>query len=161
MLHSLYTQIGLILLCLSCGLAIWKGQQAERYGAILILATWLITLAGSFGAERHHPPPAIVFLVSDGLLALGLLILALLYSSWWMGAAMLLQAVSLAFHAAFFAADQSDLSHHTLNLYVLGMDVASVTMLVVLLAATVAGMLKRRKARSIARSSVGAAAVAG
>jgi len=159
MLHSLYTQISIGLLALSCGFAIWKGQRAERIGGILILATWLVTLAGSIGADMSHPPPAIIFLISDAILAAGLLVLAVRYSSWWMGAAMLLQALSLSFHAAYFAADKSELSHTTLNLYIRGMDGASVAMLVVLVAATIAGIHKRRRARSAARASLGAAAV--
>lgn len=151
MLHSLYTQISIVLLFLSCGFAIWKGQQAERAGAILILATWLVTLAGAFGAQNQLP--AVTFLVSDGILAGGLLILALRFSSWWMGAAMLLQAASLSFHAAYFAADKSDLNHASLYLYVLGKNLSSVAMLIVLASATVAGMLKRRRARAAQRSA--------
>ena len=159
MLHSLYTQISIVLLVLSCGFAIWKGQRAERLGAILILVTWLVTLAGSIGADIYHPPPAIIFLISDAILAGGLLLLAVLFSSWWMGAAMLLQALSLSFHAAFFAADKTDLNHATLNLYLLGKNLSSVAMLVVLFAATVAGIYKRHRARAAARASLGAAAV--
>ncbi len=75
----------------------------------------------------------------------GLLLLAVRFSNWWMGAAMLLQAASLSFHAAFFAADRSELSHHSINLYVLGKNLASMAMLIVLLIATLVGMVKRRR----------------
>ena len=74
---------------------------------------------------------------------------------------MLFRSLSLSFHAAYFAADKSDLSRASVYLYILGMDIASVAMLVVLLAATVAGILKRRRARAMERPSVTPAASTG
>src|ERR1700751_6088490 len=101
MFQSIYSQASLAALVVVCGLAIWKGNQARRAGAILIIATWLVTLAAS--AVTHSYVPATAFLASAGILAVGLLFLAVRYSNWWMGAAMLLQAIGLSLHAAYFA----------------------------------------------------------
>jgi hypothetical protein len=151
MLHSLYAQLSIVALALCCGFALWKGALAERAGAALILATWIVTLIASESAPRHHFPAA-GFLVSDAVLATGLLILALRFSSWWLGAAMLLQAAGLSLQAVFFASERSDigLADNELlaakRLLVLGKNLASVAMLLVLLAATLATIIKRRRA---------------
>ncbi len=134
MFQSIYSQASLAALVVVCGLAIWKGNQALRAGAILIIATWLVTLAAS--AVTHSYVPATAFLASDGILAVGLLFLAVRYSNWWMGAAMLLQAIGLSLHAAYFAAERADLSRHSLWLYIAGKNLASLAMLLVILVAT-------------------------
>lgn len=142
MFQSLYSQVALAALLMICGFAIWKGSEALRAGAVLIVATWFVTLAAS--AITRSYVPAISFLASDGILAAGLLFLAVRYSNWWMGAAMLLQSLSLALHAGYFAAEQADLSAHVLRQYILGKNLASLAMLLVLLAATVVTILRRR-----------------
>ena len=58
MLHTLYSQLGIVALALTCGLAIWKGAAAERAGASLILATWLVTVMVVATTPRHHFPVA-------------------------------------------------------------------------------------------------------
>lgn len=150
--HFLYTQLSIVALVAICGLAVWKGSAPVRMGGVLILATWIGTLIASSIAGAHHLSP-IGFLISDATLAAGLLILALRFSSWWMGAAMLLQAMTLSFHAAYFAADKTEISFDLEDLYVLGMNLASVAMLVVLLTATVVGMVKRGRAAGASRVS--------
>ncbi len=156
MAHFLYTQISIVALVVICGLAVWKGSTPVRMGGVLILATWIVTLIASFVAGEHHLAP-IGFLISDAILAIGLLILAVRFSSWWMGAAMLLQAVGLSFHAAYFAADKAEISFALEDLYVLGKNLASVAMLLVLLIATLAGMFKRDRARGAHAAAVQAA----
>jgi hypothetical protein len=143
-LTILATQLSTIALVAICGLAVWKGSVAVRLGGVLILATWSVTLIASFIAGAHHLAP-IGFLISDAILAAGLLVLAVRFSSWWMGAAMLLQAVSLSFHAAYFAADKAEISFALENLYVLGKNLTSMAMLIVLLTATLVGMAKRTR----------------
>jgi hypothetical protein len=146
-MHSfLATQISIVALVLICGLAIWQGSVAVRFGGILVLLTWLITLIAATIAGTEQLAP-LAFLVSDAILAAGLLLLAVRFSNWWMGAAMLLQAASLSFHAAYFATDKADLSFALENLYVLGKNLASVAMLLVLLTATLVGIVKRRQAQ--------------
>ena len=141
MFQSLYSQVALAALVVVCGFAIWKGSEALRAGAVLIIATWCVTLAAS--AVTRSYVPATAFLASDGILAVGLLFLAVRYSNWWMGAAMLLQSLSLALHAGYFAAEQADISAHVLRNYILGKNLASLAMLLVILAATIVSILRR------------------
>jgi hypothetical protein len=146
MFHSIYSQVALIALVACCGFAIWKGSDAVRAGAVLIVVTWFVTLIAS--AVTRSYVPAIAFLASDGIMAIGLLFLAVRYSNWWMGAAMLLQATSMALHAAYFAAERADLSPHVLRNYILGKNLASAGLLVIILAATLASVLRRRRAQT-------------
>jgi hypothetical protein len=150
------TQLSIIALVVICGLAVWKGSVPVRLGGLLILATWAITLVAATVAGELQLAP-IAFLVSDAILAGGLLLLAVRFSNWWMGAAMLLQAAGLSLHAAYFAADKAELSHSLINLYVLGKNLASVAMLVVLLTATIAGMVKRGRTRAAPATAAAAA----
>jgi hypothetical protein len=156
MFYSLYSQIALISLVLCCGFAIWKGGAPERLGAILIAASWAVTLVAA--AVTRSYMPATAFLVSDGVMAVGLLILAVRYSSLWMGAAMLVQAIVLSLHGGYFAAERSELSRHWLHLYVLGKNLGSGALLLILLSATVTSVLGRRMARDrkTAKSQQGA-----
>jgi len=148
MFQSVTSQISLAALVLCCGFAVWKGSEAVRAGAVLILATWLVTLAAS--AVTRSYVPAIAFLASDGIMAAGLLFLAVRYSNWWMGAAMLLQAIALALHAGYFAAESADLSRLVLHNYVLGKNLASGGLLLIIFAATLANVLRRPRARTTA-----------
>lgn len=145
--HTLYAQASLFALVFCCGLAVWKGDLATRAGAILIISTWLITVV-AFSFTRAHFPRGIIpvnaFLASDAILAVGLLLLALRFSNWWMGAAMILQAIGLALNAVYFSIDKSELDLKVLDSLVLGKNLASAAMLLVILAATVANVLRRR-----------------
>ncbi len=143
MFQSIQSQLSVVALCVCCGLAVWKGGPAERGGALMILVTWLFTLLAS--AVTRSYVPAIAFLASDAVLAAGLLLLAVRFSSLWMGAAMLLQATSLSLHAAYFAAEKADLGPHTLRLYVAGKNAASFLMLLVILAAGMVAWFKRSR----------------
>ena len=157
MFQSIISQVSLAALVLSCGFAIWKGSQAVRAGAVLILATWCVTLAAS--AITRSYVPAIAFLASDGIMAAGLLFLAVRYSNWWMGAAMLLQATALALHAAYFAAEGADLSPHVLHNYVLGKNLASGGLLLIIFLATVSNVLRRPRARADRSATIASRAV--
>jgi hypothetical protein len=143
MFQSLESQLSFVALFVCCGLALWKGGPAERSGAILILAAWLGATLIQAAAKAYILPVA--FLASDAILAAGLLLLAIRYSSLWMGAAMLLQAIGLSLHAAYFAAEKADLSPRILWLYVAGKNGASFAMLLVILAAGVAAWIKRSR----------------
>jgi hypothetical protein len=141
MFHSIYTQLAVIALAICCGLALLKGGPAERAGAALISITWVAVLAASAATQSYVP--AIAFLASDAVLAVGLLILAIRYSSWWLGAAMLLQGVGLSLHAAHFAAVRDEESISVLNLYILGKNLASMAVLLAILAGTLASWRQR------------------
>ena len=158
MFQSLESQLSFLALFVCCGLALWKGGPAERSGAILILVTWLGSTVIQAIAKAYILP--IVFLASDALLAAGLLLLAIRYSNLWMGAAMLLQAIGLSLHAAYFAADKSDLGPYAVWLYVAGKNFASVAMLLVILSAAIVAW--RKRSRQVAASqAVGPASLHG
>lgn len=142
MFQSFYSQAALAALVVVCGFAIWKGAAAVRSGAVLIVVTWIVTLTAS--AVTRSYVPATAFLASDGIMAVGLLFLAIRYSNWWMGAAMMLQSLSLALHAGYFAAERADLSAHVLRNYILGKNLASGGLLLIILSATIASLLARR-----------------
>ncbi len=148
MLHSIYSQIAIVALVLICGLALWKGAAAERAGAALVLGTWLISLLASLTPVSGNNLPTVVYLASDAILAAGLLIVAVRFSNWWLGVAMALQALGLSVHAAYFNADKSEISIIQQKQYILAKNLASVAMLLVLLAATVATLIKRRRAQN-------------
>jgi hypothetical protein len=116
----------------------------------MILVTWLGAVVIQAVAKAYILP--ILFLISDAVLAMGLLLLAVRYSSWWMGAAMLLQATGLSLHAAYFAAEKSDLNRHVLWLYVAGKNGASFAMLLVILAAGLAAWRRRARRASPKRA---------
>jgi hypothetical protein len=154
MFHSLYSQLSFVALFGVCGLALWKGGPAERGGAVLILLTWLGAMV-ELALSRQYIS-AVPFLLSDAVLAIGLLILAIRYSSLWMGAAMLLQAIGLSFHAAYFGADQGEISKHVLRFYVLGKNLASGSMLLVILAGALASWRKRSLGLAAAQAKASA-----
>ena len=143
MFQSLQSQFSFVALFVCCGLAVWKGGPAERSGALMILATWLGATVIQALVKAYILP--ILFLASDAVLAAGLLLLAVRFSSLWMGAAMLLQATGLSLHAAYFAAEKADLSPHILRLYIAGKNAASFTMLMVILAAGITAWIKRSR----------------
>jgi hypothetical protein len=152
MFHSIYSQLSFVALFGCCGLALWKGGPAERGGAVLICGTWLAAMLG-LAVERQYVL-AVPFLLSDAVLAIGLLILAIRYSNWWMGAAMLLQALGLSFHAAYFSADQSEISRKALHFYVMGKNLSSWGMLLVILIGTLAAWRKRSRGEARAPGPV-------
>ena len=79
-------------------LGILKGGAPERAGALLMAVEWLVEV----GVDRLLKGGLIAVSPTiglDALLAGGLLILALKYGKLWLGAAMMLQSVTLALHA--------------------------------------------------------------
>jgi hypothetical protein len=84
----------------ACAFAFWKGGQAERLGAAVILTN----LALSWAANGiHYRAFYEVFgLVLDGLTAVVLLVIVLRYASGWLGAVMLLYGLQFTLHAYYF-----------------------------------------------------------
>jgi len=77
-----------------------KGGWPERIGAALNLTAAVLF----FVLQRMFAPTALTtsLLVIDGLLGVGFLVLALRYTSLWLGAAMLLQAAQFSLHAFYY-----------------------------------------------------------
>jgi hypothetical protein len=96
-----------------CLFAFWKGDRAERIAGALILANLALSVAGDFVFGRAMP---LVQLIGDGVTALGLLALALLYASLWLGGAMLLYAVQFSLHSYYFVSNRPvDILHAVIN----------------------------------------------
>lgn len=107
--------IGLISLTLGIALfALLKGGPAERLGGAMVGANLLLSVfVGSF------LPPSVETLFRltlDGLTALGLLIIAFRYASFWLGGAMLLYAAQFSLHAFYMVMSRPvDLLHMRIN----------------------------------------------
>jgi hypothetical protein len=95
----------------ACLFAFAKGGLAERIGAAVILANLFATMANE--ALYHNQ---IISLAIDGLTALVLLVVAVLYASFWLGAVMLLYALQFALQAYYFVLERPrDNLHVVLN----------------------------------------------
>lgn len=107
--------IALTLLTLGiCLFALWKGGQAERFGAGLILTNALLSTAGDL--LFPHADLAILWLIADGLTAVGLLIIAVVYASFWLGGVMLLYAILFTLHSFYFVTGREvDVFHARVN----------------------------------------------
>jgi len=89
----------------ACISAIWKGGAPERNGAILILS---VSLLGFFADSLIPSDLRLVGrLVSDGLVALGFLVISLRYASLWLGGALIAQAVQFSLQAFYFVTDRA------------------------------------------------------
>lgn len=138
MLSAILSQVGLLML-LSVWLFAWmKGGPPERWGATLTAATWI----GSIAMQALVPADSreMALLVFDFLLAVGLLFIAIAYSSRWLGLAMLLQAVVLALHADAVA----DLTHRSRH-FIMLLNLASLGMLLAIVGSTLARWIARKR----------------
>ena len=95
--NTITSPLGALLLLLCGGFALCKGGRAERWGAALIFVTNVMGDAASFAGGPDFP--YFINFVLDLTLPVGLLLLAVSFSSLWLGFAMLLQGVALACYA--------------------------------------------------------------
>ncbi|HEX5378286.1 MAG TPA: hypothetical protein VFW47_06910 [Phenylobacterium sp.] len=98
--HLLTAAIALV-----AAFAWWKGAWPERFGASLnlLVACLFLVLQATMSQERLAPG----LLTIDGVLGVGLLVLAIRYTSLWLGAAMLLQAAQFSLHAFYYVTAKS------------------------------------------------------
>jgi len=111
---SLLAQVLSLLVLSGCLFSLWKGGPAERVGGGVVLASLLLTiLATTFLPVGAQP---IAELVIDGLAALALLAVVLIYSSLWLGGAMLLYAAQFSLYAYYFVTERpNDRLHAIVN----------------------------------------------
>jgi hypothetical protein len=115
-IHLVFWAVFVFLLLATCGFALWKGGPAERAGAFLIL---FFAVVWEFG--RLLPPSFDAWiptaqLVSDGLTALGLLVIAMRYASLWLGGALMFQAAQFSLHSFFLVTSREiDMLYHVIN----------------------------------------------
>lgn len=100
--HSL-VELEVMLTLFSCAFSLFKGGEAERIGAVLILTSYIFDDI-AFAIARPTFPTLVVFW-ADFVLALSLLIVAIRYSSLWLGCAMVLQSVDLCSQGLTFSGD--------------------------------------------------------
>lgn len=94
--------------------ALWKGNAPERIGGALMLTIALLATVIEYTLQQ--PTRGIAHLVNDAMLAIGFLIVALRYASFWLGGAMILQAVQFTLHAYYFVTDRPrDLINAVIN----------------------------------------------
>lgn len=87
-----------------CAFAMWKGGRPERIGGALLLAVAIIGTIIEYTLQ--HPARGIAHLVNDAFLAIGFLVVALRYASFWLGGAMILQAVQFSLHSYYFVTER-------------------------------------------------------
>jgi hypothetical protein len=143
MLHTLTSQVGLIVLAGVCLLALAKGGPAERFGAVLVAVTWAGLLICQ--ALTEQTIPEIPLLVSDVVLATGFLALAVRYASLWLGAGMLFQGAAFTMHLMHMT-DLSGASGHHDRAYVVTVNLLSYAVLATLGGAAVVNWRRRVKA---------------
>jgi hypothetical protein len=133
----------LLLLITTAALGLLKGGLPERLGVTMIGLAWVATVVIQ---ELTRPTvPVLSFLVLDGLLAVGFLVVAVRYSSLWLGGAMICQAVSFGAHAMRLS-DNARVFWHGANVYLLVTNVDGYLVLFILMGGTSAAIQRRRKA---------------
>lgn len=118
----------------------WRwGGRAERSGALLVLTTFVtVVLVGLIHGKELVQG---LYLALDGLMALGLLMLALRHATRWLGIAVLLQGVQFSLHAYYLVgARRYD------NIYILVNNLVSTGVLICILVGTF--LAWRRRDRS-------------
>lgn len=118
------------------GLAVFKGDKPERYGAIILLIPTLteelvLPLAKHLGYSLPTNLPYIE-LTSTFAVSCGFLYLAVRYGSMWLAAAMIVQGTELYFARAFI-----DSSPKNYNLYGTEVNIVTATVLSILGSAAV------------------------
>jgi hypothetical protein len=125
-----------------CLFALVRGDAPERFGAGVILVNLVVGLIIETISRAQ-----IATLAIDALTAGLLLVIAVRYASFWLGAVMLLYALQFALHAYYFVAERPrDALHVVLN----NLDFFAVS---VCLAAGTAMAWRRR--RRVARAALG------
>ena len=99
---------------LVCAFAWLKGSAAERWGSAIVLIGSIV--AALIQISLRGQPEALALLLSEGLYSLAFLMLALRYTSPWLGGAMLLQAMQFGLHAYYIVAERRhDLTYGLVN----------------------------------------------
>jgi len=129
-----------LLLAVAC-FGAWRwGGQAERGGAALTLAVFAAFVLASVVQDGELARG--VYLALDGVLALGLLLLAMRYVRRWLGVALLLQGVQFSLHAYYLVA-----SRRYDNLYILVNNLVSFGVVASLLFGVVLAWRAQRAAK--------------
>jgi hypothetical protein len=141
-ISSVYTLLGLAGLVAACGFAWWKGGPPERLGTLMLAVSWIgADIARGFSNQMV---PTVTMFVSDAVLAIGFLYIAIRYSSLWLGAVMILQAIAFALHASQLSASDAPRWHGWI-VYLLINNLINYSLLLALTGGTIATILRRRR----------------
>ncbi|HEX4183813.1 MAG TPA: hypothetical protein VHY34_11210 [Caulobacteraceae bacterium] len=141
-MYKIEPYLALILMFATTAFAAWKGGPPERLGSAVIIVAWVTMLIAEALARPNLP--VVTYLVLDGLVALGFLVVAVRYSSLWLGGAMMCQAVSFGAHAIRLS-DNTRVRWHGANVYVLIMNTVGYLVLFILIGGTFATIRRRRR----------------
>lgn len=130
-------------LLLVCVLTWLKGRSAERIGTALFCVSVFVTYA--FEIVTGAPPPIVIELAFDTLVALGFLLLAIGYNNLWLGAAMIIKGMQLAVHATHLT-DVNDPYFAGFNLYAASLNLISLLILLTILGGTLATIFGKQAA---------------
>jgi hypothetical protein len=143
MFYRIEPYLGLVLMLATTAFAAWKGGAPERFGTGMIMAAWLAMLAA---AQLASPDiPVTTYLVLDGLVAVGFLVVAVRYSSLWLGAAMIGQAILFGAHALRLS-NNEHVSVSETNAYLAVSNSVGFLVLLILIGGTCATIQSRRRA---------------
>lgn len=146
--NSLLTKIEIALMAGACALSLLRGGAAERWGAALIVGVYILADISIFVAFPHFP--TIINFGLDFGLAVGLLVVAIRFSSLWLGGAMMLQSIALCSYGLTASGDGLQVrSYIVLN------NVLSLLMLGCIVAGTVGSWRRRLRARRMHDGSAG------
>ena len=135
--------IGLATLFATTVFVAWKGGPPERIGTAMILFAWVGTIVAE--ALAHAMFSLTWLMVFDGLLAVGFLIIAVRYSSLWLGGAMICQAISFGSYA-FRLIDNTRAVWRGQHALIVINNLISYLVLFILIGGTIATILRRRRA---------------
>jgi hypothetical protein len=96
MFDPMFLALGWLPILGTVAFAWWKGGPAERWGSLLFLVCALGTLAAT---TLPREAKLVAFLAADGIPAIGFLVLAMRYTSLWVGGSMLFQAAQFSLQA--------------------------------------------------------------
>lgn len=125
-----------------CAFAWFKGRPAERYGSSIFAASSFTTLGIQIWTGQSVPvvPEALL----DTAVAVAFLVLAIRYNNLWLGAAMIVKGVQLAINGSHLT-ELDDAKVGGFNLYAASLNLITLVILLVFLAATLASVRERRK----------------
>jgi hypothetical protein len=144
MYSSLAPVLVWIFILTTLGFATWKGAAPERLGVLAIFLAAIVVWA----IETFAPSSAetLLLLISDALLAVAFLVLAVRYASLWLGLAMMFQAGQFVLHAVYVTGELTyDLRYAVLN------NLVTFGICSVILCGTIIGW-RRRRMRALARA---------
>lgn len=153
---NIYTEIALISLAGTCALSWWKGGATERLGSLALAVTVVGTHILRILSDQLVPT-AVLF-GSDVVLSFAFLVIAVRYSSLWLGAAMLFQALCFALHAVQFG-DEDAPRWHGMIIYLLLNNILYYLVQASLVGGTLATIRMRVLNRKAASRSSGRASI--